>query len=247
MVLAGYTVRRRVPLPPPRTGRRALRRPQRDRPARRRGGGACRHPAHAARHVLPRTAASASGPATCSRGSATARPTDGPSVSPSSTTRRRAASERRSTRCGPSTRSRSVVVAAWAADSELAAPRPRLRAAAGERRLPRRLRRDAGRPVRRRRRAERSVHGRPRDPRRAATTSSALADRRSRCCICPTTERELADGIGPTAALRDAGVDAVRRVGLPRRDRPVRGDAGGRARRAAGLAAPRAPTDRPTC
>ena len=34
-----------------------------------------------------------------------------------------------------------------------------------------------------------------------------LADRRSRCCICPTTERELADGIGPTAALRDAGVE----------------------------------------
>jgi len=33
-----------------------------------------------------------------------------------------------------------------------------------------------------------------------------LASTRSRCCICPTTERELADGIGPTAALRDAGV-----------------------------------------
>ena len=25
------------------------------------------------------------------------------------------------------------------------------------------------------------------------------------CCICPTTERDLADGIGPTGALRDAG------------------------------------------
>jgi formiminoglutamate deiminase len=25
------------------------------------------------------------------------------------------------------------------------------------------------------------------------------------CCICPTTERDLADGIGPTVALRDAG------------------------------------------
>ena len=30
---------------------------------------------------------------------------------------------------------------------------------------------------------------------------------RSRCCICPTTERELADGIGPTAALRRAGIE----------------------------------------
>ena len=27
----------------------------------------------------------------------------------------------------------------------------------------------------------------------------------SHACICPTTERDLADGIGPTARLRDAG------------------------------------------
>jgi len=33
-----------------------------------------------------------------------------------------------------------------------------------------------------------------------------LADSGSSCCVCPTTERELADGIGPMAALRDAGV-----------------------------------------
>ena len=25
------------------------------------------------------------------------------------------------------------------------------------------------------------------------------------CCLCPTTERDLADGIGPAARLRDAG------------------------------------------
>jgi formiminoglutamate deiminase len=29
---------------------------------------------------------------------------------------------------------------------------------------------------------------------------------RSTCCICPTTERDLADGIGPTAAFRSAGI-----------------------------------------
>jgi formiminoglutamate deiminase len=29
---------------------------------------------------------------------------------------------------------------------------------------------------------------------------------RSTCCICPTTERDLADGIGPTAAFRAAGI-----------------------------------------
>ncbi len=28
----------------------------------------------------------------------------------------------------------------------------------------------------------------------------------STCCICPTTERDLADGIGPTAAFRQAGI-----------------------------------------
>ena len=32
-----------------------------------------------------------------------------------------------------------------------------------------------------------------------------LAATRSRCCICPTTERDLGDGIGPTAELRRTG------------------------------------------
>ncbi|MGZ4674377.1 MAG: formimidoylglutamate deiminase [Ilumatobacteraceae bacterium] len=35
---------------------------------------------------------------------------------------------------------------------------------------------------------------------------SLLHSHGSTCCICPTTERDLADGIGPTAALRVAGV-----------------------------------------
>ncbi|HEY5698559.1 MAG TPA: formimidoylglutamate deiminase, partial [Acidimicrobiales bacterium] len=34
---------------------------------------------------------------------------------------------------------------------------------------------------------------------------AVLAGTGSGCCICPTTERDLADGIGPTAALRDRG------------------------------------------
>lgn len=33
-----------------------------------------------------------------------------------------------------------------------------------------------------------------------------LADARSRACCCPTTERDLGDGIGPARALLDAGV-----------------------------------------
>jgi formiminoglutamate deiminase len=32
-----------------------------------------------------------------------------------------------------------------------------------------------------------------------------LAGRRCTCCVCPTTERDLGDGIGPTAALAAAG------------------------------------------
>lgn len=32
-----------------------------------------------------------------------------------------------------------------------------------------------------------------------------LGDRRTTCCFCPTTERDLADGIGPARALLDAG------------------------------------------
>jgi formiminoglutamate deiminase len=41
-----------------------------------------------------------------------------------------------------------------------------------------------------------------------ATTADAalLGAAAATCCVCPTTERDLADGIGPTVALRDAGV-----------------------------------------
>ncbi|HEU4841323.1 MAG TPA: formimidoylglutamate deiminase [Ilumatobacteraceae bacterium] len=38
-----------------------------------------------------------------------------------------------------------------------------------------------------------------------ATDIGLLGAARCSCCICPTTERDLADGIGPTFALRDAG------------------------------------------
>lgn len=34
---------------------------------------------------------------------------------------------------------------------------------------------------------------------------AALGDAGAVCCLCPTTERDLADGVGPAAALRDAG------------------------------------------
>jgi formiminoglutamate deiminase len=40
----------------------------------------------------------------------------------------------------------------------------------------------------------------------AARDIDLLQSSRSTCCICPTTERDLADGIGPTSALRDRGI-----------------------------------------
>ena len=39
-----------------------------------------------------------------------------------------------------------------------------------------------------------------------APTSPARRHPAPTACICPTTERDLADGIGPARALRDAGV-----------------------------------------
>ena len=66
-----------------------------------------------------------------------------------------------------------------------------------------------------------------------------LGSARATACICPTTERDLADGIGPAPALRDAG--AALSLGSDQHavDRPVRGRARPRTRRAARVAAPR--------
>ena len=51
-------------------------------------------------------------------------------------------------------------------------------------------------------------------------------------CLCPTTERDLADGVGPARRLAEAGARALSRHRLPRAHRRVRGGSGGRARRA---------------
>ena len=50
--------------------------------------------------------------------------------------------------------------------------------------------------------------------------------------FCPTTERDLGDGVGPSRALRRRGRAPDPRLRQPRRHRPVRGDARRRARRA---------------
>ena len=59
--------------------------------------------------------------------------------------------------------------------------------------------------ARARRGARPAVHRRPRHPPRPARTSPRSAAARCCCCLCPTTERDLADGIGPARALADAG------------------------------------------
>ena len=56
-------------------------------------------------------------------------------------------------------------------------------------------------------------------------TSSCSAARARTACFCPTTERDLADGIGPARRLHDAGSAARARLRPAGRHRPVRGAA----------------------
>ena len=246
MVLAGYTVRRRVPLSPPRPGGAPYADPNEIGPAV--VAAAAGRPASGSRCSTPATSTAASAAAlnavqrrfSDGNGDALDRPrwrprryADVPCRSGDPLGARR--------RSGVDPDRRDVGRA-----TTTAAPRPRLRAAAGERGVPRRLRRARRSAARRGRGAERTVHRRARDARRRRRHRT-LASRRSRCCICPTTERELADGIGPTAASAHAGVELCIGSRLPCRDRPVRGDARRRARRAAGLAAARQSTSRPSC
>ena len=83
--------------------------------------------------------------------------------------------------------------------------------------VPGRVRPHADRGARRRRRARPAVHRRPRHPPHRPTTSSCLGAAGSRCCLCPTTERDLADGIGPAGRARRGGRRAVPRVATPTR------------------------------
>ena len=98
-------------------------------------------------------------------------------------------------------------VAAWAARPRRRAARPRLRAAGGERATaqPRTAARRSGCW---RADSGRSASGSPRCTRRisTSTTSALLAHAARSVCMCPTTERDLADGIGPTAGPCGAGV-----------------------------------------
>ena len=90
-----------------------------------------------------------------------------------------------------------------------------------------------------------------------AVHATHLDDRRHRrcwpthgatVCMCPTTERDLADGIGPSRGLAaDAACRLVARQRLARGHRPVRGGPGGRARRALAHRRARHAPRPPTC
>ena len=109
-----------------------------------------------------------------------------------------------------------------------AAARPRQRAAGRERGLRRRLRPDAGRGPGRR--PAWSAGGSPRStPPTSPPPTSRPSALPHHVCFCPTTERDLADGIAPARRLSRAGAGCAS-VRLARRDRPVRGGASGGAR-----------------
>ena len=115
----------------------------------------------------------------------------------------------------------------------------------GERRVP--ARRTALTPtqVLRRGRPPRTADNTPSTPPTSPTTTSRCSARRGTyVCFCPTTERDLGDGIGPSRALHDAGspADAGQSDSHAVIDL-VRGDARRRARRAARHPAAR-PLDR---
>ena len=200
------------------------------------GRGRRRHPAHAARHLLPprrhRRAELDDGAAALQRRRRRRLGRAGRRSSAESPTR--AGSARRSTRCGRSTRRRSRSSPRGPPSGDAPLHAHVSRAAGRERAVPRRAtaaRRPSCWPQ----------HGALGDRFTAvhATHLTAgdvalLGARGRRCCFCPTTERDLADGIGPAGALPRPGAALSPRHRLPRRDRPVRGGAGRRARRAPG-------------
>ena len=185
----------------------------------------------------------------CSGGSPTATPTPGPSAS---ALLRRAdrtrGSARRCTPCGRcrATSCRPVVAAPRARPAAARAP---LRAARRERGLPGRS--TAARPTALLRRARRcSDRRRPRcTPRTSPTDDIGRlgATAAPTVCVCPTTERDLADGIGPSrrAARRRRAAQPGHRPA--RRRSTCSRRRARRAGRAAASAASAAASGRPSC
>ena len=185
-----------------------------------------RHPAHAARRVLPRgrvRRAAQRRPGALQR---RRRRALGGAGLGRSRARRSAPRSTPSARCR---RDQMDTVVEWARGQ--AAALPRLRAARRERGVPRRPRRHAGPAAGRARRAR--ARTRPPSTPPTSPTPTARCCSETTICMCPTTERDLADGIG------DAGPEPQPRQRQPRDHRPLRGGARGRAQPAAEDRAPR--------
>ena len=233
---------RRVPLPAPPAGRHAVRRPERDGPRARRGGPRGRAPASRCSTPATSAAASARRSRACRCGSATATPTPGRTGCASWTP----LADRDDVRVGAAVHSVRAVPRDAAAHGRprppaAAAARPPLRAGRRERGLPRGVRRHPDAAARRGGPARPAHHRGARDPpdRRRRRACSASAG--TYACFCPTTERDLGDGIGPgrAAARRRAPGSRSAPTATPSIDlfEEMRG---GGARRAAGHPAARA-------
>ena len=160
-----------------------------------------RHPAHAARRLLPRGRLRRASPTTRSGASATATPLAGPSACRRSRARRSAP---RSTRCARSRRTRSRPSSSGRSGkplhfhvSEQRAENEACLAAHGCTPVELLAEHGALGP---------DSHRRPRDAPDRATTSALLHE--TTICMCPTTERDLADGIGRAGPNRRLGSDS---------------------------------------
>ena len=191
-----------------------------------------RDPDHAARRLLPaRRLRRAAGRSPASA-SATATPRRGRTASTCSPPIPRGWSAPPSTASARSIPAACATVAEWAAGRE----RP-LHAHVSEQPAENEACLAAPRQVRRRRSSPTPARSGPRFTAVHATHLTdadigLLGDSGCCCCLCPTTERDLADGDRPGAGARRRRRLAVPRLRLPRGDRHARGGPGGRARRA---------------
>ena len=185
-----------------------------------------RHPDHPARHALPARRTGRRGPAAAavaasSADSATARRRVGAPHAGSPAARRRAL-VRRSTRVRavdrePLPASPASSPAVRSTPTCPSSPPRTTQVPAAYGRTPTRLLADAGLLGPR-------LHRRARAPTSPTTTSRCSATAAARVCFCPTTERDLADGIGP-AATGDAGAPLCLGTDQQCGHRPVRGAA----------------------
>ena len=189
-----------------------------------------RHPHHLARHAVPaRRARPTTGYTEPTGRAAPVQPTAASGVdrawSPRSAARRHCrrigAADPFRARRRP--RRRCETVAGWAADTGTRAPRPRVGAARRERGVPRASRSHADRGARRCRSALASGSPRCTPPTSPMPTSPRSPRPARPCAMCPTTERDLGDGIGPTRAFAAAGVPMALGSDSHAVDRPVRG------------------------